>query len=27
VTMDYREDRVTVTVDPKTNKVVQVSCG
>jgi hypothetical protein len=27
VTMDYREDRVTVTVDPKTNKVVQASCG
>ncbi|MFH7807925.1 I78 family peptidase inhibitor [Acinetobacter sp. BSP-153] len=27
VTMDYREERVTVTVDPKTNKVVQASCG
>lgn len=27
VTMDYREDRVTVTVDPKTNKVVQANCG
>ncbi len=27
VTMDFREDRVTVTVDPKTNKIVQASCG
>lgn len=27
VTMDYREDRVTVTVDPKTNKVTHASCG
>lgn len=27
VTMDYREDRVTVTVNPKDNKVVQASCG
>lgn len=27
VTMDYREDRVTVTVDPKTNKVIQANCG
>ncbi|MEX5443681.1 I78 family peptidase inhibitor [Acinetobacter schindleri] len=27
VTMDFREDRVTVTVDPKTGKIVQSSCG
>ncbi len=27
VTMDYREERVTVTVDPATKKVVQASCG
>ncbi|AXY59828.1 I78 family peptidase inhibitor [Acinetobacter sp. WCHAc010052] len=27
VTMDYREDRVTVTVDPETGKVVHASCG
>ena len=27
VTMDYREDRVTVTINPKDNKVVQASCG
>lgn len=27
VTMDYRAERVTVTVDPKTNKISQASCG
>lgn len=27
VTMDYREERVTVTVNPATKKVVQASCG
>lgn len=27
VTMDYREDRVTVTVDPATKKITQASCG
>ena len=27
VTMDYREDRVTVTINPKDNKVIQASCG
>lgn len=27
VTMDYRAERVTVTVDPKTNKIIQASCG
>ncbi|WP_336930537.1 I78 family peptidase inhibitor [Acinetobacter tandoii] len=27
VTMDYREDRVTVTINPKDNKVVQANCG
>ena len=27
VTMDYREERVTVTVDPASKKVVQASCG
>lgn len=27
VTMDYRSDRVTVTVDPITQKVITASCG
>ena len=27
VTMDYRAERVTVTVDPKTNQIIQASCG
>jgi uncharacterized protein len=27
VTMDYREERVTVTVEPKTQKIIQASCG
>ncbi|WP_347454911.1 I78 family peptidase inhibitor [Acinetobacter thermotolerans] len=27
VTMDFREDRVTVTTDPKTGKIVQATCG
>ena len=27
VTMDYREDRVTVVVDPTTKKIIQASCG
>lgn len=27
VTMDYRADRVTVTIDPNSNKIVQASCG
>lgn len=27
VTMDFRSDRVTVVVDPKTQKVIQASCG
>lgn len=27
VTMDYRSDRVTVVTDPKTNIIVQASCG
>ncbi|ANF83118.1 hemolysin [Acinetobacter sp. NCu2D-2] len=27
VTMDYRAERVTVTVDPSNNKIVQASCG
>lgn len=27
VTMDYREERITVTVDPISNKITQASCG
>lgn len=27
VTMDFRSDRVTVVTDPKTQKIVQASCG
>ncbi|WP_369124997.1 I78 family peptidase inhibitor [Pseudomonas sp. AB12(2023)] len=27
VTMDYREERVTVTVDPTSKKIIQASCG
>lgn len=27
VTMDFRSDRVTVVVDPKTQKVIRASCG
>ena len=27
VTMDYREDRITITVDPKTQKITQANCG
>lgn len=27
VTMDYREDRVTVVVDPKSKKITQAICG
>lgn len=27
VTMDYRENRVTVVTDPSTKKIVKVSCG
>jgi uncharacterized protein YcfL len=27
VTMDYRAERVTVTVDPATKKITQASCG
>jgi putative hemolysin len=27
VTMDYREERVTVTVDPASKKIIQASCG
>lgn len=27
VTMDYREERVTVTVDPVSKKIIQASCG
>lgn len=27
VTMDYRSERVTVTIDPKTQKITQASCG
>ena len=27
VTMDYRENRVTVTVDPQTKKISNASCG
>lgn len=27
VTMDYRENRVTVTVDPVSKKITQASCG
>lgn len=27
ITMDFRSDRVTVVVDPKTQKVIQASCG
>ena len=27
VTMDYREERVTVTIDPKSNKISHASCG
>ena len=27
VTMDYREDRLTVVVDPTTKKIIQASCG
>ncbi|APR70514.1 I78 family peptidase inhibitor [Acinetobacter haemolyticus] len=27
VTMDYRENRVTVTVDPKSKKITHASCG
>jgi len=25
--MDYREERVTVTVDPASKKIIQASCG
>lgn len=27
ITMDYRTDRVTVTIDPMTQKVIKASCG
>ena len=27
VTMDYRMERVTVTVDPVSHKIIQASCG
>lgn len=27
VTMDYRIERVTVTVDPATKKITQATCG
>lgn len=27
VTMDYREDRVTIETDPATGKIVRASCG
>lgn len=27
VTMDYRENRVTVTIDPQSKKITQASCG
>jgi hypothetical protein len=27
VTMDYREDRVTVTLDPLSKKIIQAACG
>lgn len=27
ITMDYRSDRITITVDPTTQKVLRASCG
>ena len=27
VTMDYRENRVTVTIDPSSKKILNASCG
>ncbi|OTG82451.1 DUF333 domain-containing protein [Acinetobacter sp. ANC 4648] len=27
VTMDYRENRITVTIDPKSKKIIQATCG
>jgi len=27
MTMDYRVDRVTVTVDPQTKKIIKATCG
>ena len=27
VTMDYRDDRVTVSIDPVSNKITHASCG
>lgn len=27
VTMDYRENRVTVTIDPQSKKIIQATCG
>ena len=27
VTMDYREDRITVTIDPQSKKITHASCG
>jgi len=27
VTMDYRVDRVTITIDPQTKKIIQATCG